>query len=106
MGNPDWLKDCVGGNAGEKLLEGARTYAERTPFYGAQYQSFGTVMKGLFPGGVPMNMGPDDWNRLGLIVQCASKLARYAARFPAGGHADSAHDLMVYAAMLSELTHE
>ena len=46
----------------------------------------------------------DGFNRLGVFVQCISKVARYASSLPKGGHLDSAHDLMVYAAMLEEVT--
>jgi hypothetical protein len=48
----------------------------------------------------------DGFNRLGVFVQCLSKLTRYAENMNTGGHYDSALDLSVYAAMLAELTKE
>lgn len=93
--------------APDNLERGAATFRERNATYGDNYRSFGVAMQGLFPQG--LHIDPHDtaaFNRLGLIVQCLSKLTRYAHQLPAGGHADSAHDLMVYAAMLEELTKE
>jgi hypothetical protein len=91
--------------ANQILREGAYTYEQRNEMYGDNYKSFGLFMELLFPDGIP-EMAVNDWNRFGLIVQCVSKLTRYCHQFNQGGHADSAHDLMVYAAMLEELTKE
>jgi len=86
------------------LREAANTFAKRNELYGDNYKRFGSIMEALFPAGLPTEMGASDWNRLGLIVQCVSKLTRYTENFNCGGHSDSAHDLCVYAAMLQELT--
>lgn len=85
------------------LQTAAKTFEERNKVYGDNYKHFGHVMAAAFPGGLAVESA-EDWNRLGLLVQCVSKLTRYAASFDKGGHKDSAHDLCVYAAMLEELT--
>ena len=90
--------------ADEILAEGAKTFAERNVVYGNNYLEFGFAICFLFPKGLPPYLKPQDWNRLGLLVQCVSKLSRYCNQFEQGGHKDSAHDLMVYAAMLQEIT--
>lgn len=92
-------------NAADNLERGAATYRERNALYGDNYKHFGMVMAGMFPEGLTLET-PEDWNRLGVFVQAASKMTRYAQNFTRGGHADSAHDLSVYAAMLEELTDE
>lgn len=82
----------------------AETFRARSLVYGDNYLRFGDVMVALFPDGLELRT-EDDWNRFGVLVQCIHKLTRYAAALPArGGHADSAHDLAVYAAMLESLT--
>lgn len=85
------------------LRSGAATYEARNAVYGDNYKHFGTAMAGMFPAGLSVRSA-EEWNRLGLLIQCASKLTRYAGQFTVGGHADSAHDLSVYAAMLQEMT--
>ena len=87
----------------EILREAANTFQLRNNLYGDNYKQFGHIMQVLFPDGLPCRTA-DDYNRLGLLVQCISKLTRYAANMPEGGHQDSAHDLCVYAAMLEEMT--
>jgi hypothetical protein len=86
------------------LRDAAKTFAERNKTYGDNYLHFGTVMSGLFPRGLPSPRTTEDWNRLGLLVQCVTKLTRYAQSLERGGHEDSAHDLSVYAAMLQSVT--
>lgn len=86
----------------ELLRAAAQTYDERSRVYGDNYKHFGAVMAGCFPNGLVI-ASEDDWCRLGILVQIASKLTRYAQSF-ADGHVDSAHDTIVYAAMLEELT--
>lgn len=87
----------------EILMDAARTFELRHRQYGDNYKQFGVIMQAMFPDGLPCAT-PDDYNRLGVFVQCVSKLTRYAANLHEGGHHDSAHDLCVYAAMLEELT--
>ena len=91
--------------APDLLSEGAETFRERNAIYGDTYLAFGEVCAALFPEGLSIRAGDvDGFNRLGVFVQCISKVARYASSLPKGGHLDSAHDLMVYAAMLEEVT--
>lgn len=87
----------------ELLRAGADTFEQRNALYGDNYKHFGATMSGMFPGGLTLRTA-EDWNRAGLLIQCASKLTRYAAQFEKGGHRDSAHDLSVYGAMLQEMT--
>ena len=89
-------------DAGALLREAAQTFAERNKAYGAAYRGFGGVLAAMFPGGVHAT-GPEELGRLALIVMLAGKLHRYTQNFPLG-HVDSAHDAIVYAAMLEELT--
>jgi hypothetical protein len=90
---PDILRDC------------ADTYEQRNKLYGDNYKKFGRVMMAVFPNGLVLSR-EDDFNRLGIFIQCVSKLTRYSEMLGRGGHQDSAHDLSVYAAMLEELTHD
>ncbi len=85
------------------LRKAALTFEQRNALYGDNHMRFGRVMQVLFPDGVPCRSA-DDFTRLGLLVQCVSKLTRYTANFNHGGHQDSAHDLCVYAAMLESVT--
>jgi len=83
------------------LKAGAKTFEERGKVYGKNYVTFGHVGKALWPDGVKLET-PEDFIRHGILIQCLSKLTRYANN--PKGHKDSAHDLMVYAAMLEEVT--
>lgn len=91
-------------SAAEILARGAETYRERNSVYADNYKHFGHIMQGFFPRGLPATMGVGDWNRLALLMNAAAKLQRYAMTLSSGGHLDSAHDAMVYSAMLEELT--
>jgi len=86
------------------LRTGAATYEERQASYGDNYKHYGDVMSGLFPRGLDVR-SKAQWNRLGLVLNCVTKLGRYCHDIEKG-HADSAHDLSVYAAMLEEMTGE
>jgi hypothetical protein len=91
--------------APDLLAEGAKTFRQRNAIYGDTYLDFGQMCATLFPKGLHVEAGDvDGFNRLGVFVQCLSKVARYSANINTGGHQDSAHDLMVYAAMLQEVT--
>lgn len=89
----------------EMLQEAAAIYEERSNLYGDNYKNFGKIMVGLFPNGFESKT-IEDWNRLGIFIQIASKLTRYAVRLRSGGHDDSLLDLSVYANMLRELDFE
>lgn len=91
--------------APDLLAEGAKTFRQRNAIYGDTYLDFGQMCATLFPKGLHVETGDvDGFNRLGVFVQCLSKVARYSANINTGGHPDSAHDLMVYASMLQEVT--
>lgn len=88
----------------ELLRAAAATFEQRSRVYGDSYKQFGAVMQALFPDGMYCET-EDEFQRMGVLVQCVSKLMRYARNVKKGGHVDSALDLCVYAAMLGELTH-
>lgn len=85
------------------LEEAAATFRERNAMYGNNYQRFGTIMALMFPSGVRLETAAD-FNRFGQLFMCMCKLTRYAENMDRGGHQDSARDLIVYAAMLEEMT--
>lgn len=88
----------------DEILDGAAaTYRERAAIYGDSYHEFGRVMMTLFPKGLTVET-EGEWSRLGILVQDITKTLRYANQFKSGGHVDSAHDKIVYSAMLEELT--
>ena len=91
--------------ADEILENGAQTFRDRRPIYGENYRNFGKVMMGYFPEGLTIET-EEEWNRLGLFVMGVHKDTRYATMFKRGGHVDSAHDGMVYNAMLEEVTRD
>lgn len=91
--------------APDHLERGAATFRERNAIYGDTYLLFGEAMRAAFPNGVHIEADDvEGMNRLGIYVQCLGKLLRYGPNLAKGGHADSAHDLMVYGAMLQEVT--
>ena len=93
--------------APDLLLSAEATFRQRNAIYGNNYQRAGALLLALFPeDGIPAVTTPDAALRLSLMVDCAKKLQRYAHNFTRGGHQDSAHDLIVYAAMLEEATNE
>ena len=82
-----------------------QTYAERAMTYGPSWLRHGAVMAALFPVGVTLKTA-EEFNRYAKVDNVAMKLARYCGSFDNGGHKDSAHDIIVYAAMLEALTNE
>jgi hypothetical protein len=87
----------------EIMREGADTYEQRNALWGDNYKEAGAVMMALLPRGIELRTA-DDWNRFGLFMHVMNKVTRYAQNLDSGGNLDSAHDLMVYAAMLEEMT--
>ena len=85
------------------LRDGASTYEERNCLYADNYKRIGQILAVLFPEGLP-SMDAEGWNRFGVWFMAFNKLVRYAMQQQHGGNVDSAHDAMVYAAMLEELT--
>lgn len=90
----------------EILAAAADTFGQRNPLYKDTYKQFGPLLLELFNGEIPAVNTPEDSIRMSLIINCLGKLKRYANNFRNGGHIDSAHDLIVYAAMLEENTRE
>jgi len=86
------------------LEEGAETFRLRNLAYGDSYLEIGGILQAFFPEGLPIFKSSDDWNRFALWLAILLKLQRYANNLEDGGHKDSAHDAMVYAAMLEEVT--
>lgn len=89
-------------NTFDILTSAAATYTERNKVYGDNYKQFGAALLACFGGEIHITT-VEEANRLGVFIQCLSKLTRYGHSFK-GGHVDSAHDLIVYAAILEELT--
>lgn len=90
--------------APDLLSDGEKTFRQRNAVYGDTYLNFGKAAAAMFPNGLKIDSDPEAFNRLANFVQCLGKIMRYASNIEAGGHQDSAHDLMVYAAMLEETT--
>lgn len=87
------------------LTEAAKTYKERHKSYGDNYKHYGAAMMGIFPGGLKIDTA-EEFVKLGLLHNIVTKITRYAQNIKRGGHKDSAHDAMVYCAMLEEMTDE
>lgn len=85
------------------LEKAAETFRQRDREYGSAYRDFGPLAAALFPRGLTLRT-EGDWNRFGALFAIVMKLQRYANALPSGGHADSAHDVIVYAAMLEEFS--
>lgn len=84
------------------LARAVKTRASRKKVYKNTHVRHGAVMAALYPKGVTLR-SPEEFARFGVVNMIVSKVCRYTARGIAG-HPDSAHDLIVYAAMLEELT--
>jgi len=90
-----------GEQAVRALAKAAETYRNRTPQYGTSWKSAGGMLLELFNGRIPEITTEQQALRLFLVVHCVDKLRRYAANLQQDGHADSAADLITYAAMLA-----
>ena len=92
----------------EILRAAADTFEQRNKLYGDNYKEVGPVLQLMLSSWKDAcgSMGEQEWNRLCVFLHCFNKLTRYAQALNNGepGHKDSAHDLIVYAAMLEELT--
>jgi hypothetical protein len=88
------------------LLEAAlATFRERNAVYGDNYRLFSDAFLALFPDrALPPIRTTADMDRLQVLIQMFTKMSRYAQALGRGGHRDSAHDMIVYAAMLEEFT--
>ena len=101
-GRPEGSK-CLPWSVPEILNEAAQTYKQRNAMYGDNYKRAGHMLAALFPDGIPA-MSPDEWNQFAVWMMIFAKDIRYAMHIGKGGHLDSAHDNIVYSAMLEELT--
>jgi hypothetical protein len=91
--------------ADQILEKSAETFRARNAVYGDNYLKVGKVMAALFPDGVTLRT-VDDHNRFHIFMLAVVKLTRYVHNWDATGHADSCHDLTVYAAMLESIDEE
>lgn len=87
----------------EILRDAAATYEERNKQYGNNYKQIGDSLASIFPDGLPP-MNAEEWNCFSAWFMLFGKTLRYGANIGKGGHKDSAHDGIVYSAMLEELT--
>ena len=86
------------------ILESAvETFKSRNSVYGDLFDISGNAIADLFPEGIELKT-PEEFGRFAQFLLCYGKLARYAVNLKTGGHADSAHDLIVSAAILERLT--
>lgn len=97
----DWAKMTTDTQAA--LQAAADTFKARGAVYRDNHQRTGEVLAALFPGGITIR-SPDDHERLALLMLIIVKLTRYTVEWDNGGHKDSIHDTMVYAAMLHART--
>lgn len=86
----------------QSIKDLAALYEQRNAVYGDDYKRHGSIMEQLFPKGIFLK-SPSDFNRYAILQNMVTKLNRYAANFPEGGHVDSLDDITVYSQMLQEL---
>ena len=85
----------------ELLTEAAKTFRERNEIYGSAYERTGGVLELVFGNGYAPRSS-EEWEAVAATVMIVSKLCRlgHALAARGEGHTDSAHDCIVYAAML------
>ena len=86
-------------DAGDILQEAATTFNERKAAYKDNFIRLGNSLAAMFPNGIILKW-PEDFVRFHLFVLQQTKVSRYATNFETGGHQDSIHDAIVYAALL------
>jgi hypothetical protein len=91
--------------APDHLESGAKTFRERNLLYGDNYLNTGKLLNQMFPMGLELK-NEKDWDFICALLNCQMKLLRAAVHYSIKGeaHADSIHDLMVYASMMAEIT--
>ena len=89
----------------DHLKRAVETFEEKGKVYGDSYAKAGKIMAAFFPDGLDLRTEAD-FSRYQTLQLCIMKLNRYTERLPDGGHKDSAHDLIVYAAILEHKTEE
>lgn len=87
------------------LQKALDTFGVRNAVYRDNHQRLGATLQALFPDGITLN-SIDEHERFALLMLAIVKLTRYTVEWNNGGHRDSAHDLIVYAAMLEARTHD
>lgn len=88
------------------LAAGAETFIKKSSEYGNSVRQYGDVMTALFPEGVTLDT-PQAWTHMGVFQQVVHKVCRAANTMVAGQPSvDSAHDMMVYSAILQDLYEE
>jgi hypothetical protein len=84
----------------EAMKRAIDTHLSRVAMYGERgYAQLGEIMSAFFPDGITLK-SPDDFARYHLFEMIVAKLNRYANNYEEGGHADSIHDVAVYAFVL------
>jgi hypothetical protein len=90
----------------DELIRAAKTFEDKSEEYGFEaYKRHGDIMKALFPNGLGVN-SIKDFNRFSTINAMVGKMNRIASNFHTGGHADSCHDLAIFAVMLMDLDND
>lgn len=88
------------------ILDKAKeTHLNRSKEYGHGYDKIGKVLLSFFPDGIHLKT-ESDMSKFSTLLMCITKIHRYAESLSAGcgGHVDSAHDLINYAAILEYKT--
>lgn len=85
----------------EILRAAAAIYEERNKTYGDNYKEFAPLMEAFFPNGISKEIAHS--NEFGVFMMMAAKMSRLANGL---NHQDTADDICVYAAMMSELIRE
>ena len=88
----------------EILHDAAQLYATRTAEYAGAWLDGGEVLRACLDAAFQTTMTEAAGVQTYLVAHLASKLSRFAARLPTGGHIDSARDMVVYAAMLQAIS--
>ena len=89
----------------QNLQESIKTFEAKSNEYDNTYKVAGRTLHAMFPNGIFLET-EDDFIRFSNFVMCNTKMIRYAGNLKQGGHKDSAHDLIVYSAMLEAKTNE
>ncbi len=89
-------------SAADKLQAAIEKYKQRSSQYGDVFTQVGQIAAILLPSGAACKYSHDH-ARMQLLLQVIAKLCRYTSHFESGGHQDSLHDLIVYAAMLEAM---
>lgn len=87
------------------LTRAIDTARVRHATYGDGYLDHGEVMAIFFPTGLTCTT-PEQFARAALLHMVVTKFCRYLRQYTVGGHADSIHDLGVYAFLLEHYDQE